>query len=61
MVVRFGAIDDGLSGGVPGDFLERKGMAEEVFGEALADFGVVGWDGFFSAVVDVEAGVFPRE
>ena len=42
-------------------FLERKGMAEEVFGEALADFGVVGWDGFFSAIVDVKAGVFPRE
>ncbi len=36
-------------------------MAEEIFGEAFAAFGVVGWDGFFAAVVDVEAGVFPGE
>ena len=52
-VVAFGAVDDGLGGGVPGDFLERKGMTEEVFGEAVAAFGVVGGDGFFAAVVDV--------
>jgi hypothetical protein len=26
-VVAFGAVDDGLAGGVPGDFLEGKGMA----------------------------------
>ena len=34
-------------------------MAEEVFGEAFAAFGVVGGNGFFAAVVDVEAGMFP--
>ena len=36
-------------------------MAEEVFGEAFAALGVVGGNGFFTAVVDVEAGVFPGE
>jgi hypothetical protein len=30
-VVSFGAVDDGLGGGVPGDFLEGEGMAEEIF------------------------------
>ena len=33
-VMALGTVDDGLGGGVPGDFLERQGMAEEVFGEA---------------------------
>jgi hypothetical protein len=61
VVVAFGAIDDGLGGGVPSDFLERERMAEEVFGEAFAALGVVGGNGFFTAVVDVEAGVFPGE
>jgi hypothetical protein len=60
-VVAFGAIDDGLGGGIPSDFLEREGLAEEVFGEAFAACGVVGGNGFFAAVVDVEAGVFPGE
>ncbi len=60
-MVAFGAIDDGLGGGVPGDFLEGEGVAEEVFGEAFAAFGVVGGDGFFAAIVDVEAGMFPGE
>ena len=60
-VVPLGAVDDGLGGGVPGDFLEGKGMAEEICGEALAPGAVVGGDGFFAAVVDVEAGVFPSE
>ena len=27
-VVALGAVDDGLGGGVPGDFLEGEGMAE---------------------------------
>lgn len=58
-VVALGAVDDGLGGGVPGDFLKGEGMTEEIFGEAFAAFGVVGGDGFFAAVVDVEAGVFP--
>ena len=31
-VVAFGAVDDGLGGGVPGDFLEGEGMAEEILG-----------------------------
>ena len=60
-VVAFGAVDDGLGGGVPGDFLEGEGMAEEILGEAFAALGVVGRDGFFAAVVDVEAGMFPGE
>jgi hypothetical protein len=60
-VVALGAVDDGLGGGVPGDFLEGEGMTEQIFGEALAAFGVVGGNGFFAAVVDVEAGVFPEE
>jgi hypothetical protein len=52
---------DGQGGGVPGDFLEGEGMAEEVFGEAFAAYGVVGGNGFFAAVGDVEAGVLPGE
>jgi hypothetical protein len=36
-------------------------MTEEIFGEAFAAFGVVGGDGFFAAVVDVESGMFPRQ
>jgi hypothetical protein len=30
-VVAFGALDDGLGGGVPGDFLEGEGMAGPAF------------------------------
>ena len=58
-VVALGPVDDGLGGGVPGDFLEGEGMAQEIFNETFAAFGVVGWDGFFAAVVDVEAGMLP--
>lgn len=54
-------VDDGLGGGVPGDFLEGEGMAEEIFGEAFTPGAVVSGDGFFAAVVDVEAGMFPSE
>jgi len=36
-------------------------MAQEVLGETPAPGAVVGGDGFFAAVVDVEAGVFPGE
>ena len=61
VVVAFGAVDDGLGGGVPGDLLEGEGMAEEVFGEAFAAGVVVGGDGLFAAIVDVESGVFPGE
>jgi hypothetical protein len=60
-VVAFGAVDDCLAGGVPSNFLQREGMAEQILGEALATGGVVGGDGLFAAVVDVEAGVFPGE
>ena len=60
-VVSFGAVDDGLGAGVPGDFLEGKWMAEEIFRQTLAPGAVVGGDGFFAAVVDVEAGMFPGE
>lgn len=61
VVVSFGAVDDGLGRFVPGDLLEGKGMAEEILGEAFAAGAVVGGDGFFATVVDVEAGMFPRE
>jgi hypothetical protein len=40
-VVALGSVDDGLGGGVPGDFLEGEGMTEEVLGEAFAACGVV--------------------
>ena len=36
-------------------------MTEEVFRETFASGGVVGGHGFFAAVVDIEAGVFPSE
>jgi hypothetical protein len=36
-------------------------MAKKVFGETFATGFVVGGDGLFAAVVDVEAGVFPGE
>jgi hypothetical protein len=60
-VMAFGAVDDGLAGGVPSNFLQREGMAEEVFRQTFTTGGVVGGDGLFSAVVDIEAGVFPGE
>ena len=60
-VVPLGAVDDGLGGGVPSDFLQGEGMAEEILGQAFATGGVVGGHGFFAAVVDREAGVFPGE
>ena len=61
VVVAFGAVDDGLGAGVPGDFLEGKGMAQKILGEAFAPGVIVGGDGFYAAVVDVEAGVLPGE
>lgn len=60
-VVALGAVNDGLGGGVPGDFLEREGMAEKILGEAFSTGADVSGDGFFAAVVDVEAGVLPGE
>ena len=59
VVVALGAVDDGLGGGVPGDFLEREGMAEEILGKAFATGGVMRGDGFLAATIDVEAAVFP--
>jgi len=61
VVVALGAVDDGLGGGVPGDFLQGEGVAEEILGQALAAGVVVGGHGMFAAVVDVEAGVFLGE
>jgi hypothetical protein len=37
------------------------GLEQDAPATAFAAFGVVGWDGFFAAVVDVEAGMFPGE
>ena len=61
VVVAFGAVDDGFGGGVPGDFLEGERVTEEVLGEAFSACGVVGGYDFLAPVVDVEAGMFPRE
>ena len=36
-------------------------MAEKVFRQTFATGGIVGGDGLFAAVVDIEAGVFPGE
>ncbi len=55
VVVALGAVDDGFGGGVPGDFLEGERMAEQIFRQTLATGGVVGGDGLFAAVVDIEA------
>jgi hypothetical protein len=41
-VMAFGAVDDGLGGGVPSNFLEGKGMTEQILSEALATGGLVG-------------------
>ena len=60
-VMAFGAVDDSLAGGIPGDFLEGKGMAEEVFRQTFTTGDVVGRNGLFAAVVDIESGVFPGE
>ena len=60
-VVALGAVDDGLGRFVPSDFLEGEGMAEEIFRQTFAACGVVGGDGFFTAIVDAEAAVFPRQ
>lgn len=46
VVVALGAVDDGLGGGVPSDFLEGERMAEEIFGEAFPAGVVVCGDGF---------------
>jgi hypothetical protein len=60
-MVAFGAVDDGLAGGVPGDFLEGERVPEEILGKTFTASRIVRGNGFFAAVVDVEAGVFPRE
>ncbi|MDA7518283.1 hypothetical protein N8529_00795 [bacterium] len=60
-VVALGAVDDGLAGGVPSNFLQREWMAEQIIGQAFATGGIVGGDRLFSAVVDAETGVFPGE
>jgi len=61
VVVTLGAVNDGFGGGVPGDFLEGEGMAQQILGKAFASSCVVRGDGFFATIVDVEAGVFPYE
>lgn len=57
----FGAVDDGLGGGVPSDFLEGEGMAQKLLSEAFAAGAVMGGHGLFAAIVDVEAGMLPSE
>ena len=45
----------GLSGGVPGDFLEGEGMAQEIFGETPAAFAGEGEEAFVTAIGAMEA------
>jgi hypothetical protein len=61
VVVALGAVDDGFGGGVPGDLLEGERVAEQILGKTFTTCSVVAGDGLFAAVVDIEAGVFPRE
>jgi hypothetical protein len=51
-----GAVDDGFSGGVPGDFLEGERMAEQVFRKPLAPVVVICGDEVVTAVVNVKSG-----
>jgi len=44
-VVALGAADDGLGGGVPGDFLEGEGMSQQILGKSFATCSVVGGEG----------------
>ena len=61
VVMALGALDDGFTAGVPGDFLEGEGMTEEVFGESLAPGVVIGGDEVITTVMDVKSGMFPTE
>ena len=54
-VMTLGAVDDGLGGGVPGDFLEGEGMAQEIFGETPAAFAGEGEEAFVTAIGAMEA------
>ena len=69
-VVAFGAVDDGLAGGVPSDFLKggvfakattpKEGMAEQICGQALTTGDLVGGDALFNGHA-VEAAVGGEE
>ena len=61
VVMALGAVDDGFSGGVPGDFLEGERMAEQVFRKPLAPVVVICGDEVVTAVVNVKSGMFPTE
>ena len=54
-----GAVDDGPGLGVPVDFLEGEWGARQVFGEALAAFGVDGGEAFLGH--GVEASFFVEQ
>lgn len=60
-VVALGAVDDGLGRFVPGDFLERERMAQEVLRKPFAALMVTGADPLVIGGVDIEAGVFPLQ
>ena len=61
VVMALGAVDDGFSGGVPGDFLQREWMSQQILGESLATTVVVGIDEVVTAIVNVKSGMFPTE
>ena len=61
VVMALGAVNDGFTGGVPGNFLQREWMTQQIFGESLATAVVVGIDEVVTAVVNVKSGMFPTE
>jgi hypothetical protein len=56
VVMALGAVDDGFSGGDPGDFLQREWMSQQILGESLATTVVVGIDEVVTAIVNVKSG-----
>ena len=56
-----GAVDDGFAGGVPGDFLQREWMSQQIFRKPLAAAMVVSIDKVVTAVVNVKSGMLPPE
>lgn len=61
VVMALRAIDDGFAGGVPGDFLQREWMSQQIFRESLATVVVVSGDEVVTSVVNVKSGMFPTE
>ncbi len=61
VVMALGAVDDCFTGGVPGDFLQREWMSQQVFSESLATAVVVSIDEVVTAVMNVKSGMLPTK